>query len=111
MGIQLTTYVGPYYTVPKDFDWSEWESVVFDGRGQAGAGDDRLILIHNRKLPGVGRVMTVDPHGEQQVAQITPATIVFETAAFGRMAEDFIQHCWDYGIDLHDAWGVVPCWS
>ena len=113
MGIDLTVYVGPYLIVSKDsgFDWTEWDSVVCDGRGEAGVGEPNLILIPNRKLDGIERELRVDRHGEQQMAQINPAIIVRETAAFSRLASEVIQWCDDREIEIHEAWGIVPCWS
>ena len=113
MGMDLTVYVGPYLSVPRDsgFDWMLWDSVVCDGRGEAGVGEPDLILIPNRKLEGIEREMHVDRHGEQQMAQINPATIVKETAAFSRLASEVIQWCDNRGIEISEAWGVVPRWS
>ncbi len=93
MGMDLTVYIGPYLSVPKDsgFDWMKWDSVVCDGRGEAGVDEPNL--------------------SEQQMAQINPATIVKETAAFSRLASEVIQWCDNRGIEIHEAWGVVPCWS
>lgn len=113
MGMNLTVYVGPYLSVPKDsgFDWMLWDSVVCDGRGEAGDGEPNLILIPNRKLEGVERAMSVDLHGTHPITQINPAAIVKESAAFSRLASEVIQWCDNHGIEIHEAWGVVPCWS
>ena len=113
MGMDLTVYVGPYFIVPKagDFPWMDWDTVICDGRGEAGVDEPDLILIPNRKLDGIERQMHVDRHGEQQLSQINPATIVKETAAFVRLADEVIRYCDDRGIEIKEAWGVVPCWS
>lgn len=111
MGMHLTTYVGPYLTAPKNFEWRDWDSVVCDGRMEAGTSDDALYLVPNQKVPGIDREMRVDPHGEQQVAQISLATIVRDMEAFTRLASDFINHCDEKGVKICLAWGVVPCWG
>ena len=111
MSIRLTTYVCPYYTAPRDFAWYEWDHVICDGRMEAGHDDERLILIPNRKLPGIDREMTVDPLGEQELVQINLAMIVREKAAFARMTADLIDYCEDNNIEISETWGVVPCWS
>lgn len=113
MSMNLTVYVGPYLIVPKSsvFDWMLWDSVVSDGRGEAGVGEPYLILIPNQKLEGVTRCLTVDRHGEQQMAQISPAAIVRESDAFALLASEVIQWCDSHGVEVHEAWGVVPRWS
>jgi hypothetical protein len=111
MGMDLTTYIGPYLIVPKGFDWCEWDNIVCDGRGEAGVGEDRVILVPNQKLEGVTRSMRVDRTGEQEQTQINPAMIVRETAAFVRLAKPVIDWCDERDIEIHEAWGIVPCWS
>lgn len=113
MGISLTVYIGPYFIIPKDsgFDWYDWDAFVCDGRGEAGVGESDLILIPNRDLDGIDRDMHVDRLGQQQVVNINPATIVRECGAFARMAGEVIKHCDDHGIEIRQAWGIVPCWS
>ena len=111
MGMSLTTYIGPYIIVPKGFDWYQWDSIVCDGRMEAGTDDKETILIPNQKLEGVERSMHVDRTGEQQLQQINPAMIVRETAAFSRLAKPVWDWCDERDIEIHEAWGVVPCWS
>ena len=113
MGMDLTVYVGPFFIVAKSsgFDWMEWEPVLCDGRGESDCDEPDWILIPNKKLVGIEREMRIDRHGEQQMAHINPATIVKETAAFVRLAKEVIRYCDDRGIQIKEAWGVVPCWS
>jgi hypothetical protein len=112
MSMDLTVYVGPYLIVPKGvFDLCDWENIVREGRGEDGVDESNWILIPNKKLDGIERSMTVDRHGDQEMAQINPATIVRETAAFSRLAIGLICWCDDRGIEVREAWGVVPCWS
>jgi len=111
MGMSFTTYVGPYLTVPRGFDWWEFEDIIVDGRGEAGVGEDVMVLVPNKKLEGVERSMRVDRTGEQEMCQINPETIVKETVALVRLAEPVFKYCDDYDIEIHEGWGVVPRWS
>lgn len=113
MGMHMTVYVGPYLIVPRSsgLDWYEFDSIVCEGRGEAGVDEQDLILIPNQSLDGVDRNMVVDAHGEQDVAQIDPADIVKEKAAFGRLAGAVFQRAKNQGFEVREAWGVVPCWS
>lgn len=111
MGMSLTTYVGPYLIVPRGFEWWKFDNIVADGRGEAGVGENVVILVPNQELEGVTRPMRVDRTGDQEMCQINPAMIVRETSAFIRLAKPVLQYCDDYGIEIQEGWGVVPCWS
>ncbi len=112
MGMHMTVYVGPYLIVPRGtLDWYEFDSIVCEGRGEAGTEEDDLILIPNQRLEGVERNMVTDAQGEQDVVQIDPATIVKEKAAFARLASAVFRRAEVAGFEVREAWGVVPCWS
>ena len=115
MGMSLTVYVGPYLIVPKHsgfpVDWMKWDTIVCDGRGEAGSDEKDLILIPNCKLDGIERTMQFERHGEQDIVQISPATIVRESAAFSRLASEIFKWCDSHEVEIHEAWGVVPHWG
>lgn len=109
--MNLTTYIGPFITVPRGFDWWKFDDIIAEGRGEAGVGDAEMVLIPNQKLEGVDRSMRVDRTGDQEMCQINPAMIVKETAAFMRLAKPLIKYCDDCEIEIREGWGIVPCWS
>lgn len=41
MGMHMTVYVGPYLIIPRSsgFDWYEFDSIVCEGRGEAGVDE------------------------------------------------------------------------
>lgn len=107
----LTTYIGPFLEVPYDFDYYQFENLVSDGRGEAGVGEDKRILIPNQKLAGIDRKMVVDPTGEQQVSKLSVLATVVESDKFSQLIEPVTIHCNNKGIEFEFYWGVVPCWS
>jgi len=113
MSMNWSVYIGPYLTVPRDsgFDWMLWDSLVCDGRGESGVNEPNLILIPNSKLEGVERIMNIDCYAEHKISQINPATIVKESAAFSRLVTNIIKWFDSREIEIHEAWGVVSCWS
>jgi hypothetical protein len=113
MNMTFSVYVGPYLIVPKrsSFDWITWKAIVRDGRCEDGLNEKKWILIPNRKMDGIDRQMTFDQHVDCKITSINPATIVQEMAAFSRLTSDLVQWCDDRNIEVHEAWGVVPCWS
>ena len=112
MSAQYSVYVGPYLILPNGFDWTPWENVVAPGRGEADYEDENLILIPSQKLRDVDRTMAFDRYGDSDnVVQINPAMLVREAARFQELAADLWKFCDDRDIEIHEAWGVVPCWS
>lgn len=112
MGMELSIYFGPFITTAKDFEWERWESLVIDGRMEAGIDDDCLILIPNAPLEGITRSMEISrTGGEFGVCRCTPAMIVREQAAFARLAAPIWKHCDENDITIYEGWGIVPCWS
>lgn len=118
MSMTFNVYVGPYLTIPgsSKFDLNTWDAIVRDGR-DIGIKAIRLvftkewILIPGCRLEGIRRQMQFDQHLDFKVASINPATIVQEMAAFSRMTSELVHWCDDNGIEVHEAWGVVPWWS
>jgi hypothetical protein len=109
----FSVYVGPYLIVPKcsSFDWITWKAIVRDGRCEDDLNEKKWILIPSRKMDGIDRQMTFERHVYCKITSINPATIVQEMTSFSRLTSDLVQWCDDRNIDVHEAWGVVPCWS
>jgi hypothetical protein len=110
VSIQLSVYVGPYFVVPKGFDWFKFESLVCEGRGEVGS-EDEMILVPNCNLPGVSRQMRFSRDDETPVVAITPMAIARECNAFATAAIAVVNYCNRKQIDITTRWGVVPCWS
>lgn len=111
MSVDYSVYVGPYLVVPSDFVWWKWESVVADGRGMAGVDEDSLILVPNTNLDGVQRQLRFDCYEEGAAVHINPAMLVRESAKFEKLTAELRAHLEEEGIEYHEGWGVVPCWS
>ncbi len=103
----LAVYVGPYYTVPKDFDWKPWDGIVTACRMESGHDDDRLVLLPVGKVADISRDMTF-VNCEHELTQINPGTIVRNAAACSRHLADLIDACDEVNVDIREAWGVVP---
>jgi len=111
MSMNLSVYVGPYLILPKGFDWWDWDSIVVDGRGEAGVDEAFVILIPNRKLDGVTRELSIDKYDEHTATAISEATIGAEKTVFHALAQPIFDYCKTRGIDIRLTWGIVPCWS
>lgn len=111
MGQRMTVYVGPYLTVPKEFDWTRFDSILQDGRMEAGESDTHTVLIPVDGLLGDCRQMRVDPYGEMELQRIEPGVLLAERLAFGVAVKDLISHCELNGVEVQKTWGVVPCVS
>lgn len=112
--MHLSVYVGPYFVVSRSV-WEDvldkWESLVRDGRGEAGVSEPDLILVPNRKLPGISRSMRVEIHGKQDMCEISGDDIRREVAAFTSLANELLEWCEENDVHYVRTWGVVPCWS
>lgn len=110
MSMDFSVYVGPFMTVPKDFDWLPWGMLVADGRMEAGNEDDLTYLIPNQALEGVSREMRYDRFGDYPVFSIDGNSSK-ETRVFISGVEQLTSHCRVLGIEYSFYWGAVPCWS
>ncbi len=109
MSISLYVYVGPYFTVPKDFPWYDFDSLVCEGRGEVG-NEAEMILVPNCNLPGIKRQTQFSRDSETPVVPISRDEIGAECNAFARAAVDVISYCNRNRIDIREGWGVVPRW-
>lgn len=110
--MELSVYFGPFITTHKDFEWERWDSLVQDGRMEAGHEDDVRILIPAVAIPGISRPMEISrTGGEFGICRCTPAMIVREQAAFAKMADPIWKYCDENDITIYEGWGMIPCWS
>ena len=111
MSMNLTVYIGPYLIVPKTFEWYGFDSLVTDGRCEAGTDDAELYLIPNLDVQGISRQLQFDRHSETPVVSIEPVGVGEETMRFRTHVESLIVHCRRHKISVRMEWGVVPCWG
>lgn len=108
MSMSFSYYVGPYLIISRDvdFDFEKWESLLTDGRGEAGVQEEIRILIPNYKFD---RISHFHQWGEEdEVISVTPDMLEKEKAAFSEKAADFLKECAANNIDVQEGWGVVP---
>jgi hypothetical protein len=109
--MHLSIYVGPYFVVPANFPWFDFDQLVADGRMEAKRDGELLILVPNCPLPGVERQMVFSRDDECDVVPIERVNVISECNAFATAAIEVVSYCNRKQIEIHARWGVVPCWS
>lgn len=111
MGMNYKVYIGPYFVLSKEdkFPWINWDSIVFEGRGESGVNENELILIPNQKLEGIEREMNFDLDCDS-IVEISPEEIDNEISAFVNLANEIIIYCNEKSIEIKRKWGIVPSW-
>lgn len=118
MSMSHSYYLGPYLWLPErgSLDLSQWEDYVVEGRGELCAGKPDAILVPNKTLPEIDRNFWISDDYDwratlKDVVHVSPAMIVKEKAALSRFAVDFIRFCDNNNVEVHEGWGLVPCFS
>lgn len=110
MSMNLYVYVGPYIECEwGDVDEQKYESILCDGRMEAREKGEHMILIPNRKVPGIDRQMVFDRYSETPVVCIK--NIEKELDAFHNLARPLLFDLCRSGLQYCMLWGVVPRWA
>lgn len=104
MSLDNHVYVGPYIVAPKNFDYSEWQHTVTDGRGEAGHSDENLFLVPNNTDLIDARDFS-DPNTEP--TEIVASDIDTETQILWAACKDMINYCRALKIKIEFKWGIV----
>lgn len=113
MSTNLTVYVGPYLQVHKIFDYTDFDSLLTDGRGEAGVYEKDWCLIPNQRIPGIPERQTdFDRYADtERVIGITEHRVKLEREAFEKWIETPLQKIKEEGLQYTVGWGVVPGWK